>query len=378
MPKGWIYKITYRNAKDGINRFPIMCYVGQTRNNTVKDRFTQHKRDARNFVFKSTGKEGNSAKLHEAMRVAGIENFGVEILEEFSYKDEAQLVSELNSAESKYISKFDSINLGWNKVAAPQSARTTQSTDFNLAKAARDNDVHPNSLRHRINEMGETIEEAIRHLKNLATEPTIIYEYKRQHFSNIKEISESKIHNRHEVSRKTLEIRIRKLKEQKLFQEIDDEKNKIIYKLPESIFKKVKDKNISVTTPDGEVVTGTKKALHDRLKGRFPDQVPQVYQTLVARLGKKNWTAEQAFGFEYPPDLIDVKPLIEEGYDWVPGKPDFTRQDSKPVILHSKREVFVSQKAFSEAYGLANDLVSDHIVSGKTAEEILEYYKLKP
>ena len=140
----------------------------------------------------------------------------------------------------------------------------------------------------------------------------------------------------------------------------------------------MKDKNISVTTPDGDVVTGTKKALHDRLKGRFPDQIPQVYQTLVARLGKKNWTTEQAFGFEYPPDLIDVKRLIEKGYDWVPGKPDFTRQDSKPVILHSKREVFVSQKAFSEAYGLANDLVSDHIVSGKTAEEILEYYKLKP
>ena len=76
---------------------------------------------------------------------------------------------------------------------------------------------------------------------------------------------------------------------------------------------------------------------------------------------------------------MEVKSLIEdEGYKWAVEKPDFKRQNSKPVILEWKKEIFSSQKEFSETYGLANDLVSDHIAAGKTAEEVLSYYKLTP
>lgn len=384
MPTGWIYKITSKDANDGRNYYPLYCYIGQTRGGTrdkaLEKRFNQHKREAENYKppTKKSKKVRKLARLHEAMHNSRPENFVVEPLEEITDADEEQLIGKLNAAEAKWIAKFDSTNVGWNTVAAPQTARTTHSKGFNLAKTARDNDVHPNSLRHRINKKEETVEEAINHLKQLAAEPNIVYEYKRQRFKTIKEISKSKIHNKNKISKKTLETRIRNLKKEKLFQKKDDEKNTIIYKLPEIIFEKVKDNNISVTTPDGEVVTGTKKTLHDHLKGRFPDQVPQVYQTLVARLGKKNWTTEQAFGFEYPPDLIEVKQLIEKGYKWVPAEPDITRQNSKPVILHSKREVFISQTDFSEEYGLEDSSVSEQFRSGKTAEEILEYYKLKP
>ena len=71
--------------------------------------------------------------------------------------------------------------------------------------------------------------------------------------------------------------------------------------------------------------------------------------------------------------------LIEEnGYKWAVAKPDFKRQDSKPVILHSKKEVFTSQNEFADEYGLAPDLVSDHLNKGKTPEQILRHFKLNP
>ena len=74
---------------------------------------------------------------------------------------------------------------------------------------------------------------------------------------------------------------------------------------------------------------------------------------------------------------MKIKPLIEEqGYKWAVVKPSFNRQNSKPVVLKSKKEIFSSQNEFASVYGLAEDLVSDHLNAGKTAEEILIYYKL--
>ena len=117
--------------------------------------------------------------------------------------------------------------------------------------------------------------------------------------------------------------------------------------------------------------------LHKILLERFPEHVPKGYTTVQSRIKKSDWNIQQAFGFDYPPDLIEVKPLIEgQDYKWAVTKPSFNSQNSKPVVLESKKEIFSSQGEFARTYGLAEDLVSDHLSAGKTAEEVLSYYKL--
>ena len=80
-------------------------------------------------------------------------------------------------------------------------------------------------------------------------------------------------------------------------------------------------------------MNGSKTKLHKELLDKYPDKVPP-YSTFISRINKPHWNIQQAFGFDYPPDLMEVKSLIEdEGYKWAVEKPDFKRQNSKPVIL---------------------------------------------
>ena len=61
-------------------------------------------------------------------------------------------------------------------------------------------------------------------------------------------------------------------------------------------------------------------------------------------------------------------------YKWAVEKPNFIRQNGKPVIMHSDKEIFATQEEFCEAYNFKSDLVSDYIVAGKTPEEIRDYF----
>ena len=256
-----------------------------------------------------------------------------------------------------------------------------RSNEKSLAQVATENGIAYSSLKYRMTEKEGTIDEAVVYLKNLKNAPKTIYIYGRQRFENIISLSESKIHNPEKVRQKTLEQRIRNLKNSELEPKFDEQNPEIVYSLPEKIFEPArKHPHRSVTTPDGKTLTGTIKNLHDELKEAYPDLVPSGYTTVQGRIKKPNWTIEQAFGFEYPPDLLEIKPLIEEkGYTWACNKPDFKKQNSKPVVLHSRKEVFTSQEEFCKTYkGLKTDLVSDHITAGKTAEEILKYYGLVP
>ena len=76
---------------------------------------------------------------------------------------------------------------------------------------------------------------------------------------------------------------------------------------------------------------------------------------------------------------MEIKPLIEnQGYEWAVEKPDFRKSRSyKPVIFESTKEIFLSQSEFSNEYGIANDLVSDHLKAGKTPEEVRDYFWAK-
>ena len=380
--KGWIYKISHKRKKDGKNLFPGFCYIGQHRGKSILDRFRGHKNDAKNFERKETqDKEGKHAKLHEVMRVCNPVNFVIESLEEFEHSKEIELINLLNQAELKYQKEYNSIEEGWNVVDAPQIKRIQKSGEKTLAQIARENDLPYTSLSHRVNKIGETIEEGIKHLKKYAKKTIIKYEYKRQTFENIRKVSESKLHNKNKLDKKTIERRIKILKESnKLKIKINEDKNEKVYVLIDKIFKPTrKYDEYQVQTPEGDIVSGLIIDLHKDLLKRFPNQVPEKYTTVQGRLNKSNWNIQQAFGFEYPPDLMEIKPLIEnQGYEWAVKKPDFRKSRSyKPVIFESTKEIFLSQSEFSNEYGIANDLVSDHLKAGKTPEEVRDYFWAK-
>ena len=380
--KGWIYKISHKRKKDGKNLFPGFCYIGQHRGKSILDRFRGHKNDAKNFERKEIqDKEGKHAKLHEVMRVCNPVNFVIESLEEFEHSEEIELINLLNQAELKYQQEYNSIEEGWNVVDAPQIKRIQKSGEKTLAQIARENEVPYTSLSHRVNKIGETIEEGIKHLNKYAKRAKIKYEYKRQIFENIRKVSESKLHNKNKLDKKTIERRIKILKESnKLKIKINEDKNEKVYVLIDEIFKPTrKYDEYQVQTPEGDIVSGLIIDLYKDLLKRFPNQVPENYTTVQGRLNKSNWNVQQAFGFDYPPDLMEIKPLIEnQGYKWAVEKPDFRKSGSyKPVIFESTKEIFLSQSEFSNEYGIANDLVSDHLKAGKTPEEVRDYFWAK-
>lgn len=377
--KGWIYKISHKDEATGENKFPSHCYIGQTRV-TIKDRWNQHRNACLQYkASKDRRRRGKHADLYEAMSVIRISNFIIEEIAEYECEDENELVTILEQAEASFIDKYDSINSGWNaKRAARSSVRNPN--EESLYQIAKENNIAYNSLRHRIKNLNETTDEAIQHLKQKGTELKINYQFKRQSFSTIEQLAKSKIHNPNKLSKKTIEQRIRKLRKQNKLTENEDHSNRRLNViLTDDIFVNSKQSKISVATPDGDKVTGTKKHVHSVLKQRYPELVPETYQTVIARSNKSNWSIEQAFGLDYPPDLKPVKKLIEEeGYVWADDEPpNFVAQDGKPVVMERTKEIFVNQSKFADTYGLPKDMVSDYL-KHMTPEEFLESKGLKP
>ena len=378
--KGWIYIITHQRQSDKKNLFPGMCYVGQHIGQNISERFKQHIRDAKNFKRdENKVKEGKGAKLHEAMGIAGVKNFKIEPLQEFENCNRDALEEILNEAENQFINDHNSIEDGWNKVQAPRKKSKTASSEKSLKAIALENGINYNSFLHRINNLEESVEEAINHLKNYANQEEILYGYKRQSFKTISELCESVLHNKHGLKRKTIETRVRKLKDNGKLETTYNDAGQLTLFLPEEVFAAIRRRSeYSVKTPTGDTITGSMTYLHGKLSQEFPDHVPLAFTTLQQRLTRSNWTVQQAFGFDLPPDLQEVQPLIQEkGYRWF-EEPKSIRQDSAPVVLHSKKEIFASQKDFASAYGIANDTVSRHLAEGKTADEILNQFNLTP
>jgi hypothetical protein len=374
--KGYIYKITHRDHISGENEFPGRCYIGQTRK-SINERWTEHRNACLKYEgSKSLRKSGTHAKLYETMALERIPNFKIEQLAEYESQDQNELIDILYKAEDKYIKKYDSIKKGWNTKQAARSA-VRNPEEESLYQKARESNVAYNSLRYRINTLDESVEDAINYLKNKKNDMTTIYRYKRQSFATIREIAESTIHNPNRLNKATIERRIRKLrKKNQINEDIDKEKNELRLILIEEIFAPVITREISVKTPDGDTVTGNKKDVHVKLLKRYPDLVPENYQTFISRTNKTNWSLEQASGLEYPPDLFPIKPLIEtKGYTWANGqKPNFLTQDGKPVILHETKEIFPNQAQFAAAYGLPTDMVSDYLnVKKMTPEGFLKH-----
>jgi hypothetical protein len=375
--KGWIYKITHRNELTGQNDWPGYCYIGQTRV-TINDRWNQH----RNACLKYEGtensrKRGKHADLYEVMSLVRVSNFVIEQLAEHESQDENELVTTLEKSEASFIEQYNSIAKGWNAKKAARSAVRNREEE-SLYQKAKESNVAYNSLRYRIKTLDESVEDAINYLKNKKNDMTTIYRYKRQSFATIREIAESTIHNPNKLDKALIEQRIRNLRLKKqLKEDKNNETNELSLILPDKVFATVKKQDISVKTPDGDTVTGNKKDVHGRLLKRYPNFVPENYQTIVSRTNKPNWSLEQAFGLDYPPDLFPVKHLIEEkGYTWADGQaPNFFTHDGTPVVLEGTKEIFPNQTQFGEAYGLPKDMVSDYLNDKKMTPEAFLKHK---
>jgi len=379
--KGWIYKISHKDEVTGKNNFPGYCYIGQTRV-TIKDRWNQHRIACLKYeASRDSRRRGKHADLYETMSVIRISNFIIEEMAEYECENENELVTILEKSEARFIDQYDSIDKGWNAKKATRSA-VRNVDEESLYQKARESNVAYNSLRHRVKNMGESVGDAIKHLKEKINDKSIIYQYKRQLFTTIKEIAESRIHNPNKLRKQTIEQRVRNLRQKnRLAEREDNEKNQLILVLTDDILAPTKQREISIKTPDGDTLTGNKKLVYSKLRERYPNLVPKKYQTFIARSNKSNWNLEQALGLEYPPELMPIKHLIETGeYDWANGeKPNFVTHIGNPVILEEKKEIFPNQTQFANEYGVPKDMVSDYLITkNMTPEEFLKLKGLTP
>jgi len=376
---GLIYRIHHKDAKTGQNNYPDKCYVGQTRT-ALQTRWNQHKRAAETFTNSgSTRRGGKQAALYEAMSIIRIENFGIEVLEELHSESLSELKVLLNEAERRLIHHWDSLEQGWNKVAPPvRSIDEIYEGEMPLSELARAAGVHYNSLRHRVNKLGETPECAI---EKLRANQKIEYVYGRQTYKSIEEMRGLRRVNPHKLSKAVIQTRIKKARESGEL-EVGENKTAGIIKifLTDDIFRRTNQRpDIQLRLSSEEVFSGSIAEVHRQLLqiDEYKAIVPENYGTVQSRLNNPNqkWTVEQAFGLDVPPNFNEVKHLIEtKGYSWVPSKP--MENVGQPLVLHETREVFISATAFADIYKIPKDTLSDCLAAGKTPEMILAHFGL--
>ena len=98
-----------------------------------------------------------------------------------------------------------------------------------------------------------------------------------------------------------------------------------------------------------------------------------VTESLINSRKNKGWTLEQAFGFEVPPNFEEVNKLVEVGYSYFPHRP-YQDNNTKPIVLHSLKRIYISQKHFADEHGIPTDYVSDKLKLGWDADRIIESY----
>ena len=134
---------------------------------------------------------------------------------------------------------------------------------------------------------------------------------------------------------------------------------------------------LCVTLPSGQVITGetVKDIIRQMEEGAITYGFAK-YSTIISRRDK-GWTMEQSFGFEVPPNYTAVdKEWASSGYNYYPKLPTGS-DNTKPLVVHSEKRIYISQKHFADAHGIPTDYVSDKLKMGWEPEKIiLEYKKL--
>ena len=112
---------------------------------------------------------------------------------------------------------------------------------------------------------------------------------------------------------------------------------------------------------------GTPLYEHHKSKGS------SVSESLINSRKRKGWTLEQSFGVDVPPNFEKVNELVEVGYSYFPHRP-FHDNNTKPIVLHSLKRIYISQKHFADEHGIPTDYVSDKLKLGWDADRIIESY----
>ena len=203
-------------------------------------------------------------------------------------------------------------------------------------------------MRYRTNNLNETPEQAISHLKSTQDEPKTVYRYGRQEFKSYRSLSESR-YNKNSLDHKLIESRVRRLiaKGDILRKEKD---GKIIIDIVDSVFDAVEDNAYKITLSDHTIVEGSISDIYDVLeqKEEFKANLPH-YQTVISRLnkgtqGKLPWTIEQAFSLDYPKSFTRKISNRDRRLRFVPAAPNFNNlANCKPIILEARKEIFISE-----------------------------------
>ena len=392
MNEGYIYKISHFDVSTERNDYPDRCYVGQhdvslptdvslQTDVSLNKRFDGHKAEARNFRTElSKRKSGKMAKLHEAMVVLGIENFKIELLKTIINSDDNKFTTALEEQERHFILKYNSIKNGWNKVLPSGNKKRRNARGLTIAKLAKKNNIPQSTLRNRLKKSNAPTEEVIKEILKDRQKKPIVYSYGRKLYSNIKSIEGDKRINIHLLDKKTIERRIRQLKKSQHALLDNSFSDKIVLSLTDDIFKaKINlQKSISLQLPDGEIINGSIKNLHEISFEKYPKIVPKSYTTIQNRLSdrtQEHWTPEEAFGFQVPPNYREVKTLVErENYIWKPHQP--TENVGIPMVVHDLKEIFISQNEFANEFKIKSDMVSDYLKGQLTPDQILKKFEI--
>ena len=382
MKTGLIYKIWHPG-------YPDKFYIGQTRQPSVSRRWAQHKRDAKKWL-ENENNEGKDAKFHEAIKILREKKWKKIVLESHHHEIKNGLINKLNERENHFIDHYNSIEKGWNKVKAstkilPLTKDSEKEYTIDGVKytynsrvdIANNHDISYTSLSNRINNKGEDISSAVKHLLGNKSNPKLEYVYKRHPpFASISEVEKSTF-NKDKIP---LKGKIRTLKESgKLEIKRDDVRNVINIILIPEVFEKP-DGPFEITGPDGVKHGPVKKKteLREIVAKAYSDQHIPVHSVINQRL-RDNWSIEQAYGFDPPPNIYDeANDLVKtKGYKYVPpwdasleNKGDYSM--GKPVILEETKEVFLSQKVFADTYGGKEDEISRLLKKGLRPYEVLK------
>ncbi len=342
---GHIYKVSHPMI-NGV-------YIGQTVKHP-EQRLKDHIRDANGKKKPSKG----LGALYEVIRAFGPEKFSVETLER------VETLKELNTLETYYQEKFDSVQNGLNRVKAPQTTPSSlENIKINIdgkqylvsskAELCRELDISYTSLSYWTNKREFPLEEAvIKAIEGKRRESEKGFYCFRKFYKTYTELAQDKRVNKYKLNGKEIAARVRKGMS------------------PEDAVSTPKKENPTISIEvDGKPFKFPK--INDAYKALSKVHKLPAYSTVVQRIDQGE-TPEEAFGFLERPWKDRFSELFQlekqKDYQWI-GE---LKSWSIPIVLHDTKEIFASKRDFARVYGLEYTETSKKLKKGYSPEKILK------
>lgn len=335
-------------------------YVGRTEEEVIS-RFSKHLATARKYKGKNIGGDG---KLHAVMWAHDCKGFHVEEL------CVAYSLQDLAEKELFFQRKFDSIDNGWNKIAASRitKAKATR-LRFRLNGENYRFPTYASICRHfairnttlnwwrlkRGLPLGKAIRKAIEGREKAILASNTGVTVFRRWYRSTNEAARNKRLNKHLFPPSTIRARVRR--------------GMSLEVAFTSARKVSKDKTILVRAPDGKRHKFRTLAEAHRTLGETFNVPP--YSTVSSYYHEQGMSLEQAFGFKARPwekKYAKVERLLEKGYRFIGKKSPY----SNLVVLHKTKEIFSSVRVFSMEFGIEYTTAASELKAGISPEEILK------